>query len=113
MLTIEKLKDFGAEVDDGLARCLGKEDFYFNLIKMSVESDSFEKLKNALESGAFTAAFEEAHKLIGVLGNLSLTPIYKPVEDLTELLRPCKPCDYQALLDEILEKRAELTALMQ
>lgn len=31
MLTIEKLREYGANVDDGLTRCMGKEDFFFFL----------------------------------------------------------------------------------
>ena len=32
MITIEKLREFGADVDDGLSRCLNNADFYTNLV---------------------------------------------------------------------------------
>ena len=37
MLTTDALKQFGADVDDGLSRCMGNEAFYFKLIGKVVE----------------------------------------------------------------------------
>lgn len=31
-MNIEKLRDFGANVDEGSERCLGMEDFYLEMI---------------------------------------------------------------------------------
>ena len=45
------------------------------------------------EAGDKAAAFEMAHALKGVLGNLALTPIYKPLSEMTELLRAGKDPD--------------------
>ena len=49
--------------------------------------------------------------LKGALGNLSLTPLYAPVAEMTELLREKNEMDYSAMLGEILSKRAALKAL--
>lgn len=56
-------------------------------------------------------AFDAAHSLKGVLGNLSLTPIYTPVAEITELLRRETDMDYKSRLDTILEKKDELDKL--
>ena len=112
MLTMEKLREFSPEADEGLARCIGNESFYFKLIGMAVDEPSFGSLKEAVESGDYGKAFEEAHKLKGVLGNLSLTPLLDPASKLTEMLRPAQPCDCGSLLDELLEKRGELSELI-
>jgi hypothetical protein len=41
MLTIDKLREFGADVDEGLSRCMKMEDFYIGLVKKAVaESDT-------------------------------------------------------------------------
>ena len=32
MLTIEKLKEFGANTEDGVGRCMGNESFYIMLV---------------------------------------------------------------------------------
>lgn len=37
MLTIDALKTYGADVNDGLARCMNNQDFYFRLIEKALE----------------------------------------------------------------------------
>lgn len=87
MLTIESLKELGADVDAGLARCMGMEDFYLRLVHMELEDKNFPALKIAMERKDVKAAFEAAHALKGAVGNLSLTPLYAPLCELTELFR--------------------------
>ena len=36
MMTIDSLREFGADVDTGLARCLGKEDFYLRMVGLAL-----------------------------------------------------------------------------
>ena len=72
---------------------------------------TFDKLKNALETGDLENAFLAAHALKGVLGNLSLTPLYTKVVEITELLRNRTEMDYSALLADILTKKEELGKL--
>ena len=49
-----------------------------------------------------------AHALKGVLGNLSLTPLYEKVCEITELLRARTETDYAPLLSEIEQRRGQL-----
>ena len=93
MLTVDALRDFGAETGKGLERCMNNENFYFRLIRMAMADSGFDRLNAALDAGDTQAAFEAAHALKGVLGNLSLTPLYRPVETLTELLRAGNAAD--------------------
>lgn len=111
MLTIAQLEEFGVNTKDGLARCMNKENFYFRMLKMGLSNDSFEKLESALAEGNQEAAFEYAHALKGVLGNLAITPIYKPLAEMTELLRAKKDADYVEMYKPILELRNKLLAL--
>lgn len=113
MLTIDALKEFGADTEQGVARCFGNGDFYLNLVKTVPKEPSFEKLSAAVGDGDLDTAFEMAHALKGVLGNLSLTPISDPVSEITELLRARKEMDYSELLAKIEEKRAALGALCE
>jgi len=113
MLTIEALKQFGADTDDGLSRCMGNEAFYFKLIGRVVEDKNFETLENAIASKDLDSAFDAAHSLKGVLGNLALTPIYEPVYEVTELLRARQDVDYSEYLKTISEKRSELAGLLE
>ena len=36
MLTIDSLRAYGANVDDGMTRCMNNEAFYFRLIGMAL-----------------------------------------------------------------------------
>ena len=111
MLTIEQLKDYGANVDEGLSRCLGNEAFYLKMVNMALQDTSFDKLRDAVAADDKDAAFEAVHSLKGVLGNLALTPIYDPVVEMTELLRARKDADYDTLLQTILNERDKLAAM--
>jgi len=111
MLTVEKLRQMGADVESGLTRCMNNEAFYLRLVEKCVSDVNFEKLKEAVEAGDLKSAFEAAHGLKGVLGNLSLTQIYDPVVEITELLRAETKMDYTQLVQTILEKRDALKTL--
>lgn len=94
MLTIEKLKQFGADADEGLQRCMNNEAFYLKMVSRFLEDTSFDKLKAAIDNGDLEEAFKASHALKGVLGNLSLTPLYNIAYEVTELLRNKTQCDY-------------------
>jgi HPt (histidine-containing phosphotransfer) domain-containing protein len=107
-MTIQELRDYGANVDEGLARCFGKEDFYLRMVGLLAKEPSFEKLQTALADGNLKEAFDAAHSLKGVLGNLALTPLFNPVNEMTELLRKETPMDYSSLLTTILQEKKRL-----
>ncbi len=111
MLTIDALRDYGANVTDGLARCMNNEAFYLRLVNMAVQDGNYGKLYDAVEQKDFDAAFKAAHALKGVLGNLSLTPLGEPVSKLTELLRSHADADYAAYIALIKEQHEKLLAL--
>lgn len=112
LLTIEKLREYGAKTDEGLARCINNEAFYFRMVGLAVKDAGFAKLEEAMKAGDQDAAFAAAHALKGVLGNLALEPMYRPASELTELLRNKTPAGCDALLQEILEQRAKLEAMI-
>ena len=111
MITLEQLRAWGADVDDAMPRCLNNEAFYLRLVGKAVEEPAFDRLREALEAGNLDKAFEQAHALKGVTGNLALTPIDKPVRGITELLRSRTDMDYGPLLTEILSQRDVLREL--
>ena len=111
MLTVDGLREFGADVDSGLARCMKNEAFYLKLVGKAVDEAAFGKLEDAIAAGDLDAAFEAAHSLKGVAGNLSLTPIYEPVAKITEYLRSRTDMDYTELMDRIRSQRERLAKL--
>lgn len=111
MLTVENLKQYGADVDRGLSRCANNEALYLRLVKMILPELSSGELKEALNAGNLDRAFEIAHRLKGGVCNLELTPIAVPLCELTELLRNKTPGDYETLCSEITAKTNELAGL--
>ncbi|MBE8953488.1 MAG: Hpt domain-containing protein [Quinella sp. 1Q7] len=110
MLTIEKLQSYGVNTKEGLARCLGKEAFFFRMLGLGLKNAAFDKLGENLAAGNLDEAFEQAHALKGVVGNLALTPIYNPLAEMTEMLRAKKDADYVAMYAPIKELRDKLVA---
>lgn len=100
MLTIDKLREFGANVDEGLVRCMNKEDFYIKLVSRVMDDKRLRQLENQLAEKDLDAAFESAHALKGMYSNLALTPLTKPISEMTELLRAGTDTDYSALMNE-------------
>ena len=113
MLTIDGLRAYGADVDEGLTRCFNNEDFYLKLVGMLNNETNFDRLSEAVDAGDLDAAFEAAHALKGVLGNLSLTPAYDKVCEITELLRARTDMDYSALMAEIREQQRILREMCE
>ena len=111
MITVDALRSFGANVDEGLSRCMNNEGFYVRMVRLVLADPNFEKLRRAAYDNDLDAAFEAAHALKGVLANLSLTPVLTPVAELTELFRSRTPGDYRAAADEIAALRDKLAAL--
>ncbi len=112
MLTIDSLKAYGADVASGLNRCMGMTDFYLRLVNKELEDGNFAALKNAVEAKNIQAAFEAAHALKGALGNLALTPLCDPVNQLTEMLRSAETMpDTGDLVPRIFQALDDLKAM--
>ena len=111
MITLDALRAMGVNVDEGLGRCMNNEMFYLRLAGKALDDAGFAALQAALEAGSWSEAFEQAHRLKGAIGNLSLTPVYEPLSVLTERLRTREAVEYEPLLAEILEKRGAMRAL--
>ncbi len=111
MLTIEKLRDYGADVQQGLSRCMNKEEFYIMLVGKAIDDKRLASFEQQIEDKNLTAAFETAHALKGMYANLGLTPLSKPVEEMTELLRNKTDTDYSELLAEAKAQFEKLCAL--
>ena len=111
MLSIDILKEYGADVDSGLARCVNREDLYFRLVKMVPSNSGFSLLKESIAKKDYEQAFQAAHSLKGVCANLSLDPLSKPVSEITELLRNKIETDYEPILAKIELERKRLEKL--
>lgn len=112
MLSLEALKAFGADTEAGLSRCMNNEAFYLRLVGIGLRDPNFAKLQAAVTAGQVREAFEAAHALKGMVGNLSLTPLYTPLSAITERLRGRSEMtdvnDLLAQVTEELQKAREL-----
>lgn len=112
MLTIENLKEFGANTEEGLARCVNNEGLYLKFVNKEAYDENFEKLGKAIEARDLKTGFETAHALKGVLGNLSLTPILDPIVTITEGMRNGTDMDYDTPYREVMAQLEKLRALL-
>ena len=110
-MTVDALRAWGADVDDGLKRCLNDEGFYIMLVTSVLTDTKADELETAVNAGDLDKGFELAHAMKGMYSNLALTPICEPVQEITELLRSRTETDYSGLLEEIKKQKAALNAL--
>ena len=112
MLTIEGLREYGADVDEGLKRCMNNQAFYFRMVEKTAGDQTFGRMTAAIEEGRLDEAFEAAHALKGVYGNLALTPLYQPILEITELLRARTQMDYSELVTTLKTQKEKLDQLL-
>ena len=112
MLTIDALKEYGADTENGLHRCMNNEALYLKLVGSIPAEPKFDTLEEAIKAGDTDGAFDAIHALKGVFGNLSLTPLYDKASEITELLRAKTDMDYAPLIAELKAARDELAKLI-
>lgn len=110
-MTLDDLRAFGANVDEGVGRCMGNEEFYLRLVETAKGEAGFDQLFDAVQENRLEDAFSAAHSLKGILGNLALTPLYVPMSEITELLRKNTQMDYTPLVDTIRQELDRFLAL--
>lgn len=112
---IERLRREGADIAGAMSRMVDDEELYATCFAYFIDDPSFDALRQALEEKDYTAAFDAAHTLKGVAGNLGLTRMYELAGGLVEPLRHGQPGDadlvgmYQAVAAER-EKLKEIGA---
>lgn len=84
---IEKLTEYGADITGILERFLEDEELYESCIETFYSDTGFNNLGIAILNKQYDAAFNYAHTLKGVTGNMGLTPLYNSIVVLVEALR--------------------------
>ena len=77
----------GIDVDDALHRFMERDDLFVRFMKDYLEDDNLEKMKSSLAYGNVGDAFNYAHTLKGVAGNLSMKGMLKDLVPVVEILR--------------------------
>ncbi len=110
-MTIDTLREFGANVDEGLERCMGMEDFYIEMVELGLNDERFDQLGPVLEQKDMQQAFDIVHALKGVIGNLALGPLYETIVEITEHLRAKDDIDYKPLYDKLIMQKEKILNL--
>lgn len=100
-MDITVLENAGIDYKSGLARFMGNETVYKKCLLMFPDDKSYEKMKEAITSGNIKEAFNTAHTLKGVAGNLSMTRLYEHTVPLVEKLRGGDMSDIDAMLSDV------------
>ena len=112
-MTLDDLRAYGADVNEGLTRCMNNEAFYLRMVGMMAADTHDSALKDAIAAGNLQAAFEAAHALKGSLANLALKPALAAVEAIVEPLRAKEARDdYPALAIAVSDEMTRLKALI-
>lgn len=100
---IEELKSLGADTDDALVRFMDNSALYERMLKKLPKVVEDAPVMPYVESGDLDTALSNAHTLKGVVGNLSLTPLYNNYTEMVNLFRDDKPEKAKELLADTLE----------
>ena len=107
----EFLAACGGDYEGTMRRLMGNEMLFYRLLP-KVFDENFQNLEDALTLGDLDAAFDAAHTLKGVSGNLGLTSLYNAVCEIVEPLRRKDPeADYRALHQAIQQEFLRLETL--
>ena len=78
----EIFEAYGADYETTMERFMGSEETYREFLDMLFDDDNLANLGEAIESGNLDMAFEAAHTLKGVAGNMGLKRLYAAVCDM-------------------------------
>lgn len=98
----EEVYAYGADYQAIIERFMGDETLYLKFLNMLPQDTNLRKLGDSLRAENLSDAFEAAHTLKGVAGNLALTPLYQAVSAIVEPLRAGeRQTDYIGLYETI------------
>lgn len=84
---LRMLADWGVSLKETMERFLNDEEFYLECLSDFMQDENLELLNRALQNKDYNAAFDAAHTLKGVAGNLGLTPLFEKIVEIVEALR--------------------------
>lgn len=100
---IEDIALLGADTEDALTRFMDNSALYERMLKKLPKIIEQAPVMPYVESGDLDEALSNAHTLKGVLGNLSLTPLFNNYTEIVNLFRDNKPEKAKELLAQTLE----------
>ena len=87
MINREKLQAAGINVEEGIHRMGGQESLYERFLNSFLDNPYYQKMLDAMECKDVEAAFQSAHALKGMAGNMSMTELFEAMVPLVEEFR--------------------------
>lgn len=81
------LVKLGVDIEKVLDTFCGDEDTYISCLRKFLKDENYDKMISSIETKDVKRAFEAAHSLKGVSGNLGFGNLYKEVSVITEVFR--------------------------
>ncbi|MEG2117876.1 MAG: Hpt domain-containing protein, partial [Clostridia bacterium] len=100
---LEKLSEYGADIDCVNSRFLGDIDLYKSCFDTFLSDENFLQLGEAIKACDYERACDCAHTLKGIAGNMGITPLYQDVCIIVENLRKNNYYDLNERYSKILE----------
>lgn len=102
---LDKLVSLGCDADGALRRFVNNEEMYRSFVHRVLDDPSFDALKKHLDEGNVEQAFESAHVIKGIVGNVGFTPMFVLVNAIVEPLRRGQMTGMKPLCDRLLVMR--------
>lgn len=106
------LGEQGADIEGIMERFLGDEVFYADCFKEFMQDQNFVALGKAIETKNYALAYDCAHALKGLAGNLGLIPLYCAVNDIVNALRVQKYDNLKQLYRILLSYHGSFSVLL-
>lgn len=113
MSFMEELKQLGVNVDEALERFMNNTSLYERMLGKLIDAVNSTEVMPAFEAQDLETALTNAHTLKGVMGNLSITPLYNAYSDIVRLLRENKPEQARKVLEEALPVQEKIIACIE
>lgn len=113
MERLQRLKEWGCDVDGARERFLDDMDLYAACLAAVCEDPAIEKLGEALAAQDAGEAFEQAHTLKGVLLNLGADPLLAILIQIVEPLRKGSLENLTPRYEEFLAEREKLRLILE
>ncbi len=108
---LEQFQMAGCDAKGVMDRFMDDEELLRECLEQFVAENDFTGLEDAISKADYQTAFEYAHALKGIVGNLGITPVYQPVCVLVEALRtsrtenaPAQLCDVMKAYERFVEQ---------
>ena len=108
----ELLKEQGVSVDKALERMKGNKEAYKSFLKEFFEDPDFETLRESIEAQSVKDAFDYAHGLKGMAGNLGLDRVHGKISILVEILRQGSLDGAMEAYEEVMDNCKGIMALL-